>query len=165
MAGENLVSFQFTDEEVAQLDNALSVFEAAAKKLIEVSQTDRMEIAKMTKKGFQFINKSIDIMNISPDLVPRFVDVENVKTDVALLSQLQRFLLPLQAITRRIEDTMMVTGSEAYLGCLSTYQSIKNAAKGNVASARVHYDELKQFFPGPSRSTATETTTTAATPN
>jgi hypothetical protein len=40
----------------------------------------------------------------------------------------------------------MVAGSEAYLGALSYYNSVKYATKLNVADAKIIYEDLKQRF-------------------
>jgi hypothetical protein len=51
----------------------------------------------------------------------------------------------------------MVAGSEAYLGCISMYQSLKTAARSNVAAARTHYTELREYFPGGGRTPVEKT--------
>lgn len=151
MAGENIVSLQLSTEEVQDAEKAIAVLQALAAKLIEISPVDRMEVPKMGKKTFQFVTKCIDVMDLNPDLVPKYVDIAEVKKDINLIGQLQKILFPLQAITRRIEDTTMVAGSEAYLGCISMYQSLKTAARSNVPAARTHYSVLREYFPGGGR--------------
>jgi hypothetical protein len=156
MAGENLVSLQLSIEEMQEIEKAIAVLQTLSTKLVEISPSDRMELPKMGKKTFQFVSKCIDVMDLNPDLVPKYVDIAEVKKDVSLIAQLQKVLFPLQSITRRVEDTAMIAGSEAYLGSISMYQSLKTAARSNVASARTHYNELREYFPGGGGRTPTE---------
>jgi hypothetical protein len=158
MAGENLVSLELTDEEIREYEAAIESLKKLSVKLIEISPADRMEAPKMGKKTFQFVTKTIDVMDLTPDLVPKYVNPVEVKKDVKLIAQLQKILFPLQSITRRVEDTTMVAGSEAYLGCISMYQSLKTAARSNVESARTHYNNLREYFPGSGTRSKTDTT-------
>jgi hypothetical protein len=162
MAGENLISLQLTDEEMKEAEQAIAVFQKLSAKFLEISPDDRVELPKMGKKNYQFVQKSINIMELNPDLVPKYIDIVEVKKDFTLIEQLQKILYPLQSITRRVEDTAMVAGSEAYMGCISLYQALKTASRSNIPSARSSYNELRTYFPGGSRSTPADKTTVSA---
>lgn len=156
MAGENLVSLELTKEEIAEYEAAIGTLKKLSDRLIEISPSDRMETPKMGKKTYQFVTKCIDVMELTPDLVPKYVDIAEVKKDISLIAQLQKILFPLQAITRRVEDTAMIAGSEAYMGCISMYQSLKTASRSNVPAARTHYTALREYFPGGANRGSTE---------
>jgi hypothetical protein len=48
----------------------------------------------------------------------------------------------------QLDDTMVLTGSEAYLAVLAFYNYIKGAAKANVTGVQTIYDDLNARFPG-----------------
>ena len=48
----------------------------------------------------------------------------------------------------RLDDTMTLSGSEAYGAVLTFYNYIKGAAKSNVPGAQTIFDDLSTRFPG-----------------
>jgi hypothetical protein len=63
-----------------------------------------------------------------------------------------------------VDDTEMLTGSEAYQAALVFYKAVKMAAAQDVPGAKAVYEEFKTRFPGGKRpSGATETETLTAT--
>jgi len=55
---------------------------------------------------------------------------------------------PLQQLVNLVDDTMLLSGSEAYMASLAFYNYIKGAEKAGVAGADMIYDDLKKRFPG-----------------
>jgi len=49
-----------------------------------------------------------------------------------------------------LPDTEMLSGSEAYVAALTYYNSVKQAAKMNVPSAKAIYEDLRKRFEKPS---------------
>ncbi len=65
-------------------------------------------------------------------------------TDATKLVVLDNSLKQLQ---QAIDDTSMVSGSEAYQAALSFYCSVKDASHKNVTGAKAVYEDLKARFP------------------
>jgi len=59
-----------------------------------------------------------------------------------------------------LNDTIMLSGSEAYVAALAFYKSVKVAASMNVAGAQPIYEDLKKRFEGQGRSSGTSSETT-----
>jgi hypothetical protein len=53
---------------------------------------------------------------------------------------------PLQQLSREVDDTAMLAGSEAFTQTLSFYNSVKQAARDNQPGAQALFDELKKRF-------------------
>lgn len=49
-------------------------------------------------------------------------------------------------ICENVNDTEMISGSEAYVAALTYYNSVKAAAKRNVPSSKAISDDLKKRF-------------------
>ena len=76
-----------------------------------------------------------------------FSEITNeMKKDFDAFSILNNFLRPLAQITRNLEDTAMLCGSEAYSAGLIYYGSVKQAAKVNVPKAKAIADDLSTRF-------------------
>lgn len=82
----------------------------------------------------------------NPEFLPAFVDVAEMLKDFTGFNVLNGFLRPLQQITRNLDDTATLCGSEAILASLAYYNSVKQAVKMNVPKASAIYDDLSQRF-------------------
>lgn len=78
--------------------------------------------------------------------LPPYTDLDEVHKDWNAVKNLVPMLRDIKQIESNLNDTVMVAGSEAYLGALSYYNSVKYASKLNVADAKIIYEDLKQRF-------------------
>lgn len=115
---------------------------------IALSPEDRRSLAKMSDKTILFVEKSLDYVQTSPEFSPPYLDVEEMKIDMKAVNDLKSFYNPLSRILSNLDDTIMLSGSEAYTAALSYYQSVKQAAKIDIPGAKVIYEDLGKRFPG-----------------
>ena len=54
----------------------------------------------------------------------------------------------LRQLCEKVDDALMLVGSEIWMADLSFYQTVKQAARRDVGGADTLYDDLKQRFPG-----------------
>jgi len=102
----------------------------------------------MGDKTAEFVRKALDYARLNPDLVPPFLDVGDLVVDldaVRLLREFQRTLAPL---VEALDDSIILSGSEAYQAALVFYTNVKTAARVNQRNAAVVYDDLSTQFPG-----------------
>ena len=102
----------------------------------------------MGDKTLAFVTKAAEFMVQNPTLVPSYVDVAELDVDLKAVAQLRGFYNQLFEFTKGLEDTMMQSGSEAYLAALSFYRAVRAAAKVPVPNAENVYNELRVRFPG-----------------
>jgi hypothetical protein len=148
MNSENRVSVVFSDEDVKAIQDAVNILnQKLLPFLIKVGPEERRMIPKMGDKTVSFVTKAAEYASSNPALVPQFIDVEEIKKDVSLVSVLRTIAGPLDTISDLLNDTMLVAGSEAYCSALAFYSSVKFAARMNQPGAEVIFNELKQQFP------------------
>jgi hypothetical protein len=112
-----------------------------------LSPEDRQELPKMGNKTVVFVQKALDHCKQNPELVPPFLNVDELAVDVKAVESIRSLYQPLLQITEALADTMTLSGSEAYSGALIFYSSIKSAKKSKIAKAEVIYDDLSARFP------------------
>ena len=100
----------------------------------------------MKDKSVPFLEKIIQYIESNPEFVPVFLNTAEMKKDFNAFTVLNNFLRPLAQITRNLEDTAMLCGSEAYSAGLIYYGSVKQAAKVNVPKAKAVADDLSVRF-------------------
>jgi hydroxymethylpyrimidine/phosphomethylpyrimidine kinase len=140
--------FVISPEDLQAINDAIDVInEKLVPILIALTPDERRELAKMGDKTVAFVTKAVDYMNEFPELVPKYVQVEPARIDLAAVKS----LLPLNSQFTKFEemtsDSSMLSGSEAYSAALSFYNAVKLQASENVPGAKNVYDDLKARFP------------------
>jgi hypothetical protein len=82
----------------------------------------------------------------NPQFCPSYLNLDELNIDIADAVNLRALNNRLQQLSREIEDTVMLAGSEAFTQSLSFYNSVKQAARDNVPGAESLFEELKKRF-------------------
>ena len=127
---------------IADLQTALAPY------VITLTPTDRKTLLKMSDKSVAFVTKTLDYTKSNPEFNPSFLSVSDMQIDVDAVNQLEPLLNKVKQVADNLDDTIMLSGSEAFAGALLYYSSIKQAIKGNVPNAKTIYDDLSQRYPG-----------------
>ncbi len=149
MDGDNRISIEITQEqvtlfltEVTKLKNMLPAG------LVTLTPEERHSYAKMGDKTIAFVEKALDYGRLYPNLVPAYINLIELEKDIKAVRTLLTYLHSIEEMYARLDDSILLAGSEAYTAALTIYASVKEAAKRNVAGAKIASDELKQRFPG-----------------
>jgi hypothetical protein len=151
---ENRVSFSITIEVEQSILDAIAQIESDLPMLINLSAEDRHDLPKMGDKTLAFVTKSLEYAKQNPGVVPPFLNIPEFEKDVNAATSMSKILRPLKQLLERIDDTTMLTGSEAYSAALIFYGAVKGAAKADVGGMKTVYDDLQSRFPGRSKTAA-----------
>ena len=149
MSQENRVSIKISPADMKKVLDAVKVVQDVLKPyLISLSPEERQTIPKANDKTMPFVQKTLEYCKSNPDFVPVYVDVKELGVDLQAASDLTQILRPVEQLYSGLDDTTMLSSSEAYVAALAYYNSVKHAAKMNVPNAKPIYDDLKKRFPG-----------------
>ena len=148
MPDDNRISAQLTDTDKQAVLDAITTIRNSLPWLLNLTPDERIALPKMSDGSLAFDEKCQNYMGSLPSLVPGFVDVAEVAKDRLLRAQLGDIDRELSALTRALEDTLMIASSELWMADLSFYQSVRQAAKRGVPNAQTAYDDLAARFPG-----------------
>jgi hypothetical protein len=109
---------------------------------------ERIELPKMGDKTVAFVQKALEYGQQNRELVPNFLDLGAMATDAKAVQTLRELAQGLNPIAEALNDSMTLSGSEAYQGALVFYSNVKNAAKVKAPNAGSIYDDLSSRFPG-----------------
>ena len=93
-----------------------------------------------------FVGKVLDYAKVNKEFAPAFMDVSELETDFKAVKSLTGIYRSLLQLTQQLDDSILLSGSEAYTASLIYYNSAKLAAKMNVPNAKPIVDDLKQRF-------------------
>lgn len=121
---------------------------ALAPYLVSLTPEERRTMLRMADKTVAFVQKTNDYATNNAAFVPSFMDLAELKQDVAGLTALTPLHQQLEQLTLDVDSTMMTAGSEAYANSLTIYNNIKFLAKNKQPGAQAAYDDLSQRFAG-----------------
>jgi len=116
--------------------------------LVDLDAEDRRALPKMGAKTVDFVSKTLSYARANPHLKPAFVDIDEYGRDLDAVEVLRKLQQPLSQIADMVDDSLLLSGSEAYAAALAYYQSVKAAAKLGQPGAAVISDDLSARFPG-----------------
>lgn len=114
--------------------------------LIALTPEDRRKLLKMGDGSEPFVSKVMDYAVSDPQFLPPFVQIAELKKDWEAVTARLPIFRTVQQLENNLSDTVMLTGSEAFEGSLSYYNSVKLGAKMNVPNAKTIYEDLSKRF-------------------
>ena len=144
---ENRVSVVLTPELLEQCGAAINTLTAALSPLLlSISKEERQALPKMSDKTIPFVDKVIEYSQSNPEFTPPFLNMVEMKVDVKAVDDMLKLYHPLEQLLSKMNDTVMLSGSEAYTAALTYYNTVKQATAMNVPGAKVIYNDLKKRF-------------------
>ena len=149
MPEENRVSIELTEEQKTNINNGIDAIESAFEdRLIALSKGERQQLPKMSDKTIPFVDKTLAYVKSNPEFAPPYMDSEELDVDFQAVKDLNLIYNRLFQLISNLDDTIMLSGSEAYVTSLQYYNTVKVASRMNIPGAKVIYEDLKTRFPG-----------------
>ncbi len=154
MASDNRISVVITPEKKAAIEAAIADLKTELEDvIINLTKDERQSLPKIADKTLAFDEKCKAYMASRPELIPGFVDMDEMAKDRALVDDLLPCLRELAPLCEGLEDTISLAYTDIYIGDLAFHQNVKQAAKRGVSGTDTIYDDLRQRFPGRPRTT------------
>ncbi len=148
MADYNRSNIVLTDEQKTTVYSSIESIHSVLNAIfIPITKEEKREIPKMSDKTIPFVDKVNYYLEKNPEFAPSFMHADGFQIDFQSYKDLNGFYRILQQLVQNLDDTIMVTGSEAYRGALAYYNAVKQASKMNAPGAKTIYDDLKNRFP------------------
>ena len=122
--------------------------------LLTLTADERKELFKLGEKNLPFLNKSVEYANQHNELVPVFLNLLLLGRHVSSNARLANYQRRLQPLMVALDDTVVLTGSEALQGAMMFYHNVKLMAANGVVKAKAIYEDLSIRFPGGRRKKA-----------
>jgi len=149
MSNANRISLNLPDELVAQVKQHFTdANDLVSSSLINLSPEESKALPKLGDKSYSFVTKALEYMNVQGTPMPPYVNGEELAIDLKAYDTLRQILQTVVPLVDRLNDSMAISGSEAYVAALSFYNYIKGAAKAGVPGAQTIYDDLSARFQG-----------------
>lgn len=142
----NRLDVSLNPQEQSQINAAITNIEAMMPFLTGLTTEERIAIPKINVANKAFTEDAINIAVGNPSLFPGYINPAEMQKDLTLFNQLDALATSMRRVLEKIEDTLMLAGSEAYISALAVYRNIGAAAKAGVPGADSLYDQLRARF-------------------
>ncbi len=149
MALDNLISVNFSSDELARLDAAMSKIENIMKdKAVDLTPKQRQQYGRVAYDMEVWVDKVYDYMQQMPQLVPSYINMGEHAADLEAHRMLNPRIERMNVLRQSMLDTNLLLGTDIYNNSLSFYRSLREASKTNAIGATSAYGDLKRQFPG-----------------
>ncbi len=145
----NLISIEFTDAELTQMDQAITTLETIFKnKAVQFTPKESQRYGKLGDETENWVNMIYTDTETATDLVPVFIDRAEWAKDEKVRGEMSRRVTRLESIATQITDTNRLVGFDIYQTCRSVYNNTKYLSTQNVPGAKAYYEKWSTQFAG-----------------
>lgn len=145
----NRISAIFTLTEQQAVLAAIAIIYEKLSFLVGLTPEQRRSLCRMGDKTRAFVDKAVELATQNAELMPRCLDIDEMRRDLELVESLYPVLLSITQLQELIEDTYLLAGSEAYAAARMAYNSAR--ANGRSAGLNATVDQMGRRFERKSR--------------
>jgi hypothetical protein len=127
---QNMISLELSADEWTGVDGALDTLERLFIGLVSLTPEQRMRMVKMGDKSEAFCRQALDVMGENTTVLPRNLDLAEVRRDLATHDALRPRLVRMTRLLEKANDTDLALGSDVMSAALEGYAFLKIAGKG-----------------------------------
>ena len=162
MALENLISIEFTTEELTALDTHLDgIQQVLAGKTVNLTPEQRQQYGSIGNQNKLIVDKAKSYMEQHPNWVPNFIDKTEFDKDYNARQQMEERTQRLQNLTQQLLDTKTLLDHDNYTNTLSFYRMMRYLAGENEPGSKTVYEDMKVLFSRSGRPASTDEETDA----
>lgn len=140
---------QLKHEDLKKILEGLAVIKAVLKPyLVTLTAVERQELPRMSDGIAPFVHRALEYAQTHTGFVPTYVNIKALKADLEVVDLLAQIFRPLEQLYFDVNDTMTLSGSEAYVASLAFYHSVKQAEKLNVPGSKAIAEDLGALLHG-----------------
>lgn len=147
MALENLISINFTDEELIILDGHLAGIKTVLTgKTVNLTPEQRQQYGRIANQNKLIVDKAKNYMEQNPAWVPKFLDKEEFDKDYTARKQVEERVQLLGSLSQQLLDTKTLLDHDNYTNSLTFYRMVRFLAGENEPGAKTVYEDMKVLF-------------------
>ncbi len=124
---------------------------ALAPYLQGLTADERMSLFKMGNKTVATVQKTKSYIDTNPEFVPSYMNKIEFLKDETVVTLLNPIANLAKQLASDVEDTIMLSGSEALQEAMLYYGQVKEASAKGIPTAKPIYEDLKERFSKRSR--------------
>ena len=121
----NLLSTSIPSKDISEILKAINFINDKLPDLVTLAEEELNSLPKTGKSTIEFVLANLKEAESNPQLIPEEVNLNEIKKDVKLIHAINKILNPLKQLEKKLEDSALLAGSEAYLPSIAIYNAMK----------------------------------------
>ena len=142
----NRLDIVATEAQITAAKNSLVQFDAQFPFLIGLTVEEKTTLPAINVDNKIFTEDAINAAVNNMDMLPGYLSVSGVQTDMKLFNQLDELVPMVRKQLEKLEDTRFLAGSEAYSTALMIYKLFGAAAESGIPGADAIVAQLRERF-------------------
>ncbi|MCM5663049.1 hypothetical protein [Galbibacter mesophilus] len=147
MALDNLISLEFTQEELEALQQHLNGIKSILKgKTVNLTAEERGQYGSIANQNKLLVDKAREYMHKHPNWIPRFLDLVEFDRDYKTRKEVEGLVKDVQNLAQQLVDTKTLLDHDNYSNALTFYRMVRYLAGENEPGAGTVYNDMKVLF-------------------
>lgn len=121
----NLISTSISQKEIDEILAAIERINKLLPQLTTLSNEEKASLPKVSFSNIDFVNEVLDMAEDHPEQVPESINIPEIRKDIELIESITKILHPLKQLEKKLEDSALLAGSEAYIPSLAIFNSMR----------------------------------------
>lgn len=144
---KNQISIEIPQNVITEVEQKLKECQKLLAPYLQALTAEEVKsLFKMGDKTLATVQKVNNYLQTNPEFAPAYMDKAEFQKDVKVVEQLTPILNITKQLTSDLQDTVILSGSEALTNGMLYYGMTKEAAYRGVATAKPIYEDLSPRF-------------------
>jgi hypothetical protein len=121
----NLISTSISEKEIDEILAAIERINHLLPNLVTLTNEEKASLPKVSFSNLDFVNEVLGMAEKNPEQVPKSINIPEIRKDIKLIEAISRILRPLKQLEKKLEDSALVAGSEAYIPSLAIFNYLR----------------------------------------
>ena len=144
----NRLNVTATPAQITAVKAAIQTINTNLPFLIGLTSDERIALPAIDVNNKAFTEDAINAGVNNAALLPAYVNVANMQSDLDLFTQLDEIIGLMNQTLEKLDDTQLLAGSEAYTNGLTLYKLFGSAADAGMPGADAIVKQLQSRFAG-----------------
>ena len=144
---DNLISLEFSDDELKEIDMAFKMLEKNLNhKMVNLTPQEKKKYGRPGPKFMPWIKKIVMYMKQNPELTPTYMNKEEFLKDVRIIEIMTGIKARLALLNEAVDDTNILVRKDLHQAGISYYRHLKLVAKSDIPGSTSPLQDLEAIF-------------------
>ncbi len=129
MQYNNLISTSISQREIDEILLAIERINKLLPNLITLTSEEKASLPKVSYRNIDFVYEVLDMAEKNPEQVPESINIPEIRKDIQLIESISKILQPLKQLEKKLEDSALLAGGEAYIPSLAIFNSVRTSTR------------------------------------
>ncbi len=134
-----------SDERIGEIKKLLNELESRTDFLLELSLDERCALPKLDEDRERFTQEALLLGKQYPECLPPHSEVDRLLEGMAFRREVKELFEKSNTVTERLDDSIVASGSQAYVVALNVVQALEVRAKADP-SLQGELEQLRRLF-------------------